>query len=51
MARRDKDAPSILQDENECFLSGTLEGLERLSFDNNKICPLMGAFLLFGDAL
>lgn len=24
-----KDAPSILQDEKECFLSGTLEGLER----------------------
>ena len=29
MARRYKDAPSILQDEKECFLSGTLEGLER----------------------
>ena len=24
-----KDAPSILQDEKVCFLSGTLEGLER----------------------
>lgn len=29
MAKRYKDAPSILQDEKECFLSGTLEGLER----------------------
>ena len=29
MARRYKDAPSILQDEKECFLSGSLEGLER----------------------
>lgn len=29
MARRYKDAPSILQDEKEYFLSGTLEGLER----------------------
>ena len=27
MARRYKDAPSILQDEKEGFLSGTLEGL------------------------
>ena len=24
-----KDAPSIMQDEKVCFLSGTLEGLER----------------------
>ena len=29
MARRYKDAPSIMQDEKVCFLSGTLEGLER----------------------
>ena len=29
MARRYKDAPSILQDEKECFLSGAYEGLER----------------------
>ena len=24
-----KDAPSIMQDEKVCFLSGSLEGLER----------------------
>ena len=29
MARRYKDAPSIMQDEKVCFLSGSLEGLER----------------------
>ena len=30
MARRYKDAPSIMQDEKVCFLSGTLEGLEQI---------------------
>lgn len=29
MAKKYKNAPSILQDEKECFLSGTHEGLER----------------------